>query len=78
MFDYRLKASDVAYIGLREVDPEEAKIIQDLDMQSFSMQDVDELGIREVTFFYTMFGRNLYSNQSGIICYHDKPDCLAI
>jgi len=45
----RLKASDVAYIGLREVDPEEAKIIQDLDMQAFSMQDVDMLGIREVT-----------------------------
>ena len=46
----RLKACDVAYIGLREVDPEEAKIIQDLDMQAFSMQDVDLLGIREVRF----------------------------
>ena len=29
----RLKACDVAYIGLREVDPEEAKIIQDLDIR---------------------------------------------
>ena len=45
---YRLKACDVAYIGLREVDPEETQIIQDLDMQAFSMRDVDELGIREV------------------------------
>ena len=45
---FRLKACDVAYIGLREVDPEETQIIQDLDMQAFSMRDVDELGIREV------------------------------
>jgi len=48
-FTPRLKACDVAYIGLREVDPEETQIIQDLDMQAFSMRDVDELGIREVT-----------------------------
>ena len=47
----RLKAKDIAYIGLREVDPEETQIIEDLDMHAFSMRHVDEFGVREVPYF---------------------------
>ena len=59
---FRLKACDVAYIGLREVDPEETQIIQDLDMQAFSMRDVDELGIREVLIMQFIQTRLVWAN----------------
>ncbi|KAK0066205.1 Arginase, partial [Biomphalaria pfeifferi] len=42
-----ISAKQIVYIGLRDVDPGERKIIEDLGIKSFSMQEVDELGIVE-------------------------------
>lgn len=38
----------MAYIGLREVDPLERSILDRLRIPSYSMMEIDELGIREV------------------------------
>uniref|UniRef100_A0A4W4HI85 Arginase n=1 Tax=Electrophorus electricus TaxID=8005 RepID=A0A4W4HI85_ELEEL len=43
-----LTAKDVVYIGLRDVDPGEHVILKDLGIQSFSMRDIDKLGIQKV------------------------------
>lgn len=43
-----MKATDVAYIGLRCVDSFEREVIADLEMHSFSMTEVDEFGIKDV------------------------------
>ncbi|GFS11477.1 arginase [Elysia marginata] len=43
-----LSAKDVVYIGLRDVDPAERLFIEKLGITSFSMQEVDKFGIREV------------------------------
>ncbi|BFZ13678.1 hypothetical protein BsWGS_16717 [Bradybaena similaris] len=39
---------DIVYIGLRDVDPAERAIIEKFGMYSYSMQEVDKYGIREV------------------------------
>uniref|UniRef100_A0A8V0ZBW4 Arginase n=1 Tax=Gallus gallus TaxID=9031 RepID=A0A8V0ZBW4_CHICK len=43
-----LSASDIVYIGLRDVDPAEYYILKNYDIQYFSMRDVDRLGIQKV------------------------------
>ncbi|GFO10944.1 Arginase [Plakobranchus ocellatus] len=43
-----LSAKDIVYIGLRDVDPAENLIIKKMGIPSFSMQEVDALGIKEV------------------------------
>ncbi|XP_052097876.1 arginase-1-like isoform X1 [Mytilus californianus] len=43
-----LTAKDIAYIGLRDVDPGERYIIEKLGITAFSMQEVDKYGINEV------------------------------
>jgi len=45
----KLNPKRVAFIGLRCVDPAERKTINELGITSFSMREVDEFGIREVT-----------------------------
>ncbi|KAH9487502.1 argininosuccinate synthetase [Bulinus truncatus] len=42
-----LSAKKLVYIALRDVDPGERQIIEQLGIKSFSMQEVDELGIKE-------------------------------
>lgn len=44
-----ISAKDVVYIGLRDVDPAERLFIQQLGITAFSMQEIDKLGIREIT-----------------------------
>ncbi len=44
----RLSAENVALIGLQEVKPEEAELIDRSRVKVFTMEDVDALGIREV------------------------------
>ena len=44
----RLSSKRVAFIGLREIDPFESIFIDKLDIPSYSMREVDTLGIREV------------------------------
>ncbi|XP_036622472.1 arginase-1 [Trichosurus vulpecula] len=43
-----LSAKDIVYIGLRDVDPGEHRILKDLGIKFFSMTEVDKLGIAKV------------------------------
>ncbi|GAA6085031.1 arginase-1 [Tachysurus ichikawai] len=43
-----ISAKDVVYIGLRDVDPEEHHILKHLGIKTFSMTEVDKLGIAKV------------------------------
>lgn len=43
-----LKPSDIVYIGLRDIDVEERKILRDLGIKCFTMHEVDKLGVGEV------------------------------
>ncbi|CAG5129633.1 unnamed protein product [Candidula unifasciata] len=43
-----ISVHDIAYIGLRDVDPAERAIIEKFGICSYSMQEVDKFGIREV------------------------------
>ncbi|KAJ8404761.1 hypothetical protein AAFF_G00331480 [Aldrovandia affinis] len=43
-----ISAQDIVYIGLRDVDPEEHYILKYLGIKSFSMTEVDHLGITRV------------------------------
>ncbi|NXX71014.1 ARGI2 protein, partial [Spizella passerina] len=43
-----LSASDIVYIGLRDLDPAEHYILKNFDIRYFSMRDIDHLGIRKV------------------------------
>ncbi|XP_053495601.1 arginase-1 [Ictalurus furcatus] len=43
-----IAAQDVVYIGLRDVDPEEHHILKHLGIKTFSMTEVDSLGIAKV------------------------------
>ena len=45
----RLQPRNMAYIGLRCVDPAERKVINDFNIPAFSMAEVDQLGIQEVS-----------------------------
>jgi arginase len=45
----RISASNLAYIGLRDVDPAERTIMNMLGINAYSMKDVDLYGIRKVT-----------------------------
>eukprot|EP00978_Attheya_sp_CCMP212_P040805 scaffold226470_cov50-Attheya_sp.AAC.2 len=44
----RLNPDSIVYIGLRDVDPEERKIIRDLGIYAYSMYDIDHYGIGKV------------------------------
>ncbi|XP_062859269.1 arginase-1 [Trichomycterus rosablanca] len=44
----RIAAEDLVYIGLRDVDPEEHFILKHLGIKTFSMTEVDRLGIAKV------------------------------
>lgn len=43
-----LKPEKIVYIGLRDVDPGEKKILKDLGIKAFSMHEVDKYGIGKV------------------------------
>ncbi|WAR19044.1 ARGI-like protein [Mya arenaria] len=43
-----IKVDQIAWIGLRDVDPGERKIIEKFGMNAFSMHDVDNNGIKEI------------------------------
>nr|AKA60700.1 arginase type 1 [Heteropneustes fossilis] len=43
-----VEAKDIVYIGLRDVDPEEHYILKYLGIKTFSMTEVDRLGIAQV------------------------------
>ncbi|WP_241432319.1 arginase [Halogeometricum borinquense] len=45
----RLKEENVAIVGLRDVDENETTAIQDSDVTAYTMSDIDERGITEVT-----------------------------
>ena len=55
----------MAYIGLRSVDPEEKEMLDSLNISVFSMREIDDLGIKEVTIFFPiqvlLFIRALYA-----------------
>ena len=39
----------MAYIGLRSVDVEEKEMLEKLNIEVFSMREIDDLGIKEVS-----------------------------
>lgn len=43
-----LKANRLVYIGLRDVDVEEKRILKEHNIKAFSMHDVDKYGIAKV------------------------------
>lgn len=43
-----LKPAKIVYIGLRDVDPGEKKILKNLGIKAFSMHEVDKYGIGKV------------------------------
>ncbi|KAF7710795.1 arginase-2, mitochondrial isoform X1 [Silurus meridionalis] len=43
-----LKARDLVYIGLRDVDPGEHVILKNLGIQCFTMRDIDRMGMQRV------------------------------
>lgn len=43
-----LSATDLVYIGLRDVDPGEHVILKNLGIQCFSMRDIDRMGMQKV------------------------------
>ena len=43
-----LTSKNVAYIGLRSVDVEEKEMLEKLNIEVFSMREIDDLGIKEV------------------------------
>lgn len=47
-FEPCLKPSELVYIGLRDVDKEEKKIIKELGIKAYTMQDIDRHGIGKV------------------------------
>jgi arginase len=44
----RLRPSQIAYVGLRDVDPAERQLIQTLGIAAFTMHDIDRYGIGHV------------------------------
>lgn len=45
----KISAANLAYIGLRDVDPAEATILEMLGIAAYSMREVDRYGIEKVT-----------------------------
>ena len=43
-----IDVSDIVYIGLRDLDDAEKKVIKDLGIKTFTMREIDKLGIGEV------------------------------
>jgi arginase len=46
--DPMLDTSDVALVGIRDIDPHEAKVIHDEGVEAFTVRDLDEMGMKEV------------------------------
>merc|ERR1719223_2664127 len=44
----RLRPDSIVYVGLRDVDPAERRVIRDLGIRVFTMHDIDRYGIGEV------------------------------
>ena len=44
-----IKAENLAYIGLRDLDPGEKKLLKERNILAFSMKEIDILGLAEVT-----------------------------
>lgn len=64
-----LKPNKIAYIGLRDVDPAEKKIIKDLGIKAFSMYHIDKYGINKVI---EMALEAIQENSNGpIMCSYD-------
>lgn len=66
----KLKPNKIVYIGLRDVDKAEKKIIRDLDIKAFSMYHIDKFGINKVI---EMALEWLHPNGKGgpIMCSYD-------
>jgi len=45
---WKVRATDLVYIGLRSVDPPEREAIESLGLTAFSMKEIDQLGIANV------------------------------
>jgi predicted amino acid racemase/arginase family enzyme len=50
LVDNRLESERVALIGLREVSPEESRLIKRSQINAFTLEDIDALGMREVIY----------------------------
>ncbi len=48
-FAPKLKAHNISFVGLRDLDPPEKKILKDLGINVFTLREIDLLGFGEVT-----------------------------
>ena len=60
-----LTSKNVAYIGLRSVDVEEKEMLEKLNIEVFSMREIDDLGIKEVS--DKLFIRKYFSGRTVIL-----------
>ena len=60
-----LTSKNVAYIGLRSVDVEEKEMLEKLNIEVFSMREIDDLGIKEV--WDELFIWNYFSGRTTTI-----------
>lgn len=65
-FTPKLNPVKMAYIGLRAVDPEEKLLLEKLNIPTYTMQEVDDLGIREVN-ISRIFDRRVYTTKIYLI-----------
>ena len=67
-FTPKLNPVKMAYIGLRAVDPEEKLLLEKLNIPTYTMQEVDDLGIREVN-ISRIFDRRVYRHYTIYILF---------
>ena len=63
--DYFLKAENIVYIAIRDIDEGEEKIIENLNIKYFSMAEIYEKGIKKIleeTFEYLKNVDNIYTS----------------
>lgn len=67
----KLKANKIAYIGLRDVDEGERKILKDLGIAAFSMYHVDKFGINRVIEMALDSIKDPKAENTPIMCSYD-------
>ena len=68
-FTPKLNPVKMAYIGLRAIDPAEKLLLDKLNIPSYTMREVDDLGIREVSKIlagFFVFSRQTHSESDNL------------
>ena len=71
-FAPKMRVEDIVYVGLRDVDPPERKIIRELGLAAYSMTEIDYQGFGQV--LHTAFER-IRKNTDAFIVSMDLDAC---